>query len=183
MNPIVRRVPWSICLSVLCLFLSFTAVAADLTALYSRAQLFSDAEFHPNVTIDAYHPEARPGLGADETDREFTLRFQKGADGKVELGYIEETVVYQNGQVRIGLILNHERRLRKAVVLAVTPDLVDTFLGITKKGLITRYTMTSVRQLKYLYKVQKDKAPEVVFLAREVWVLGEELQHKLFSPD
>ncbi|MBI1195872.1 MAG: hypothetical protein GC138_08505 [Gammaproteobacteria bacterium] len=148
--------------------------AAGLETLYAKDRLFADADLHPNVMIEAYHPDVRPDPDSSQVERTMALQLQKGAGGEIELGYIEEIVPYQDGLVRIGLILDREYRLRKAVVLAATADLVDAFQGVTKNGLITRYTATSVRQLKYLYKIQKDKAPAVAFLAREVWVLGEE---------
>gem|GEM_PF-4283767 len=168
-------------LALLCLFVTVASHAADLVSLYPRAQLFDETGFHATVMIDDYHPEAALSPEAGEVDRHLSIRLQKNADGGVELGYIEEAIPYLGGQVHIALILDGEHRLRKAVVVAATPDIADIFQGVTKQGLITRYTATSVRQLKYLYKIQKDKAPAVAFLGREVWVLGAILVKNVFQ--
>jgi len=165
--------------AVICLLFAMQGMAGDLAKIYDREKLLSDADLHPDVTIAVYHPTVHPDPESARVDRRITLQFQKDGSSRIELGYIEEAVPYQNGHVRIGLIIDHELRLRKAVVLAASGDLVDTFLAVTKHGLITRYTATSVRQLKYLYKVQKGRAPDVEFLAREVWILGNMLADRV----
>ncbi len=162
------------CLLVLSALLmaSTWSLAEGLVGLYSRDQLFSDANFHPNKLTESYHPGSNLGMDFDPDGRSFVVKLQKGAAGRAEMAYIEEEIPYQDGTVRMGLMLDHDRRLLKAVVLAVSEPLRDTFTRVTRNGLITRYTATSVRQLKYLYKIQQGKTPAQAFLAREVWSLG-----------
>lgn len=155
-----------------CMWFSGQVAADELVALYPKERLFTDVGFHPNVMIEAYHPKVYSDPDSSLVACEFTIQFQKGADGKIELAYIEEIVPYQTGEVHIGLILDGSRRLHKAVVLQATQNLIDIFQGVTKHGLMARYTATSVRQLKYLYNIQKEREPEAAFLAREVWILG-----------
>ncbi len=74
-------------------------------------------------------------------------------------GAIFLETVYEEGSLLLGLVLSDELRVLKAALLEVSPRYKADFDGATGTGILTRYTMMSARQLRYLASQLSKQGP------------------------
>jgi len=112
--------------------------------------------------------------GVTPDDHPYTLILSRRSveDTHLEGGVIIMEATYQQGSILLALALSEELRVLKAALLEVSPAYQQDFESSTGTGILTRYTMTSVRQLRYLASVLKKKGAAAELVGRQIHNMG-----------
>lgn len=127
-------------------------------------------EFRPDERMKSLATEK---YGATLEDHPYTLILSRSSeDAHPGGGVIIMEAAYQKGAILLALALSDELRVVKAAILEVSPAYQQGFESTTGTGILTRYTMTSVRQLRYLASVLKKQGAAAELVGRQIHNMG-----------
>ena len=128
-------------------------------------------EFRPDEELKTLTAE-KYGVTPDDHPYKLILSRRSEEEAHPEGGVIIMEATYQQGSILLALALSGELRVLKAAILEVSPAYQQDFESTTGTGILTRYTMTSVRQLRYLASVLKKQGPAAELVGHQIHNMG-----------
>jgi len=111
--------------------------------------------------------------GVSPDDHPYTIILSRNSeDTHPASGVIIMEIPHRQGSILLAVALSDELRVLKAAILEVSPAYREDFESTTGTGILTRYTMTSVRQLRYLASVLKKQGAAAELVGRQIHNMG-----------
>jgi len=93
-------------------------------------------------------------------------------DGRILGGMIKVDGMYQQHPLSVAVAMSIEQRINRVAIVAIDPQIRQTFESTIGIGYIKRYTMLSARQLSYLAKVLAKQDNPSAWVAEQIFHYG-----------
>jgi len=133
------------------------------------------------VSVSNVHREfAKNKYRIELEQRDYNIVLAKDEDNHQTIsGLVTVEMPYKETSVLLAVILSDELRVQRAVVVSADKKYVDDFKSSIGVGVIKRYTMTSLRQLKYLASEIKKQGALSELVSAEIAMMAATLASEM----
>ena len=133
------------------------------------------------VSVSNLHREfAKNKYRIELEQRDYNIVLAKDGDNYQTIsGLVTVEIPYKETSMLLAVILSDELRVQRVAVVSVDKKYVDDFKSSIGVGVIKRYTMTSLRQLKYLASEIKKQGALSELVSAEIAMMAATLASEM----
>jgi hypothetical protein len=129
------------------------------------------------ITVDdALRASVNSTYGVDPPDEPFEIYFAKDGAGKLAGSLLQTRIPYLNGRFTLAIGLNMESRIVKVMIPASDAGIHMDVHDLAPRGIVTRYTVASLPQVKQIAKSLQGRNGLGTLVAQEVLRAGGTLK-------